>query len=163
MDKSIKSPNEKVEMILNEMSMAFNYRNKRIDVCAWVENPMATDNQYFKYYNNSLIRLATKVARIRIDRPEYVGGFHRERNFGKWSLIEKEKRELIEILKGESDDHPTYTRWQEIIMTYNRDNFNISFKDSKNNNFKNYQRDPKMPDYIKPFDINYPMPDYMKL
>lgn len=148
---------------LYEMSMAFHYKDRRIDVCAWVENPMATDNQYFKYYDNSLMRLAKKVARIRLDRPEYVGGIHKERNFKKWILTNKEKQELVQILQGESEDQSGYTRWQELLMTYNRDNFNISFKDSKQGNLQNHQRDPKMPDYIQPYDINTPMPNYLEL
>lgn len=159
---------EQLEEALNliplyEMSMAFYYKDRRIDVCAWVENPMGVDNQYFKYYDNSLMKLATKVARIRIDKPVYVGGRHKERNLKKWILSKREKQELVEILQGESEDHPGYTRWQELLMTYNRDNFNISFKNSKEGNLKNHQRDPKMPDYIQPYDINTPMPDYLEL
>lgn len=148
---------------LYEMSMAFFYKDRRIDVCAWVENPMSTDNQYFKYYNCSTIPSATKVARIRLDRPEYVGGNHRERNLKKWILTESEKKELIEILEGPSSEHEGFNRWQEVLMTYNRDNFQIPFNDSKINDFSKANRDPKMPDYIKPYDINTPIPDYLKL
>ena len=160
--KLLQNLNE-ILMPLTEMSMAFHYKDRRIDVCAWVENPMATDNQYFKYYNNSLMRLATKVARIRLNRPQYVGGIHKERNFRKWVLTNKEKHELVQILQGSSEDQPRYTRWQELLMTYNRDNFNISFNDSKQGNLENQQRDPKMPDYIQPYDINAPMPNYLEL
>lgn len=56
----IKALLQKLEEALNpiplyEMSKAFSYKDKRIDVCAWVENPMGVDNQYFKYYNCSTI------------------------------------------------------------------------------------------------------------
>lgn len=148
---------------LYEMSMAFFYKDKRIDVCAWVETPMTVDNRYFKYYNCSTIPSATHVARIRLDKPEYVGGLHRENGKKKWILTKREKEELIEILKGQSTDQPGYTRWQEVLMTYNRDNFNLSFSDSKSNDFSKAQKDPKMSKYLKPFPIDYPMPDYLNL
>lgn len=161
---NIKQLNEEFEaMELYEMSMAFHYRNRRIDVCAWVENPMVVDNRYFKYYNSATINSATKVARIRIDKPQYVGGIYKERNLQKWVLTKKEVKELYNLLQTPSDDYDGLTKWQDILVTYNRDNFLLSVKDSIAGNFEKVQKDPKMPKYIEPFTINYPMPNYLEL
>lgn len=146
-----------------EMSKAFSYKDKRIDVCVWVENPMSVDNMYMKYYNSSLYTLATKVARIRLDKPEYVGGNHRERNLKKWILTEKEKKELIELLKQPSDKYQGYSKWHDVIITYNDDNFNLSFSQTVNAEFEKAQRDPKMPNHLVPLPIDLPMPDYTQL
>ena len=148
---------------LLEMSKAFSYKDKRIDVCAWVENPMGVNNMYFKYYNCSTIPSATHVARIRMDKPEYVGGNHREGTKKKWILTDTEKRELVELLSSKSEEHPDLTYWQEILLTYNRDNFNLSAKDTIEGNFAKAQKDPKMPEYLQPLPIDYPMPDYLQL
>lgn len=150
-------------MPLYEMSKAFSYKDKRIDVCAWVENPMGVDNQYFKYYDHSSIPSATKVARIRIDKTEYVGGTHKERNLKKWVLSNKEKRELVNILNTPSKRYPGYTKWHDILITYNFDNFDISPEQTISGEIFNYDRDPKMPKHLNPFDINTPMPNYLEL
>lgn len=148
---------------LYEMSKAFSYKDRRIDVCAWVENPMGVDNQYFKYYDCSSIPSAKKVARIRLDRPEYVGGIHQERNFKKWILSNKEKQELINILKMPSDRYKGYTKWQDVLMTYNYDNFDIIPEKTIKGEITEYSKDPKMPKHLKPYDINTPMPNYLEL
>ena len=136
---------------------------KELMFACGLKTPMTVDNRYFKYYNRSTVPSATQVARIRLDKPEYVGGLRRENGKKKWILTKREKEELIEILKGQSTDQPGYTRWQEVLMTYNRDNFNLSFSDSKSNDFSKAQKDPKMSKYLKPFPIDYPMPDYLNL
>ena len=164
--KTFKEVTDQIEQILEpmyEMSKAFSIKNRRIDVCAWVENPMGANNQYFKYYDCSTIPSATKVARIRLDRPEYVGGNHRERNLQKWILTTKEKQELVDILMGPSDEFDGLNRWQDIIITYNKDNFNLTTRDILAGDFSRAQRDPKMSDKIQPLPLDYPMPNYMEL
>lgn len=148
---------------LNEMSMAFHYEDKNTQVCAWVENSTPRDNCYFKYYNNSRNKLADKVARIRIDKAEYVGGNHRERNLKKWILSKNEKQQLINILNSPSNDYPNITKWQDILITYNRDNFFIKAEDTINGNINNYSKNPILPDHVKPFSIDHPMPNYLNL
>ena len=150
-------------MQLNEMSMAFHYKDRHVEVCAWVENPTPRDNRYFKYYNSEYNSTATKVARIRIDKPEYVGGNHKERDLKKWILSNKEKQELIEILKTPSNDYPGYTKWQDIIITYNRDNFHLKAEDTIKGNLDKGTRNPTLPKHIVPFDIDTPMPNYLQL
>lgn len=150
-------------MPLNEMSMAFHYKDRHVEVCAWVENPTPRDNRYFKYYNSEYNSTATKVARIRIDKAEYVGSNHRERNLKKWILSNKEKQELIEILKTFSDDYPGYTKWHDILITYNRDNFHLNAQDTINGNLEKGTRNPSLPSHVKPFSIDTPMPDYTQL
>lgn len=161
-----KNLNEQIEEILqplNEMSMAWSYKDRRIDVCAWVENPTTRDNLYFKYYNSSFYNLADKVARIRLDKPEYVGGTHSEGNKQKWILTKSEVKQLVSLLQMPSELHEGLTRWQDILITYNHDNFMLLPKDTINGNLDKARRNPTMPDYIQPFNINYAMPNYMEL
>ena len=148
---------------INEMSMAFHYKDRHVEVCAWVENPTPRDNRYFKYYDSEYSNMAKKVSRIRIDRPEYVGGNHKERNIKKWVLSDKEKQYLVQILKSPSDDYPNLIKWQDILITYNRDNFHIKAEDTIKGNINCNSRNPLLPDYIKPFPIDYPMPNYLEL
>lgn len=148
---------------LQEMSRAFAYKNRSIEVCVWVEGPMGADNRYFKYYNSLYYNTASKVARIRIDRPEYVGGNHKEHGIKQWKLSSGDKQELEEILKGPSDNHKGLTRWQDILITYNEDNFNISADKTINGILDDSQRNPKINKNIKPFPIDYPMPSYEEL
>ena len=114
---------------INEMSLAWDYRKKNKAYCAWTEGPMKSDNCYFKFYNSDSPDDATKVARIRIDRPYYVGGIHRESNskgiVEKWVLSDKEKQLLIKLLKTESIDNAGCNKWQDILIRWNRDNFGI--------------------------------------
>ena len=148
---------------INEMSRAFAYKDRLIEVCAWVEGPMRADNRYFKYYNNMHYSVATKVARIRIDEARYVGGNHKEGNKKKWVLTPSEKQELVDILNGPSEEVPGYTRWQDILITFNRDNFNLSTQRTLAGDLDDSQRNPHMPKHIKPFPIDYPMPNYMEI
>lgn len=148
---------------VNEMSMAFHYKDRHVEVCAWVENPTYRDNRYFKYYNSAFVSSATKVARIRIDKAEYVGGNHKERNLTKWILSNRELRELVEILQTPSDEHIGYTKWQDILITYNRDNFHLSAQDTIAGNLAKGVRSPELPSSVEPFPIDYPMPDYLNI
>lgn len=150
---------------INEMSMVFRYKDRHVEVCAWVENPTPRDNRYFKYYDSMYIDTATKVARIRINESKYVGGNHKERKLKKWILSNKEKQYLIDILKSESDNpaNKGYTRWQEILMRYNEDNFGLYPEDTKKGNFEKAQSSPNLPSNVKPFPIDYPMPNYLEL
>lgn len=166
MQKNVKKLNEELEQLLqplNEMSMAFAYKDKRIDVCAWVENPSSRDNRYFKYYNNSRYNNATKVARIRLDKPIYVGGIHKEKGLEQWILTDIERKELICLLNSPSDEYIGLTRWQSILIRYNADNFFLTSQQTINDELSKADMDPKMPKYIKPFPIDYPMPDYNQL
>lgn len=148
---------------INEMSMAFSYKDRHVEVCAWVENPTPRDNRYFKYYDAEYSNMASKVARIRIDAAKYVGGNHKERNLKKWILSNKEKQYLIEILNSPSDDYPSLTKWHDILITYNRDNFHIKAEDTIKGNIDPKSRNPLLPENVKPFSIDFPMPNYLEL
>jgi len=124
---------------------------------------MGVDNQYFKYYDNEDYDMATKVARIRFDRPEYIGGSHKEGSKKPWTLKPMEKQMLINILKQENTDEKGYTNWQAMIIRWNRDNFHLSKEDTIAGNLDKGRCSPKMPKHIKPLPINYPMPDYTLL
>ena len=167
---NIKKLNEKLQEFLNkpkisinEMSMAFHYRDRHAEVCAWVENPTLRDNRYFKYYDSQFVSSASKVARIRIDKNEYVGGNHKERNLKKWELSNREKQYLMQILHSPSEEHKGLTKWHDILITYNRDNFLLKAEDTINGNLDKAVASPVLPNHVKPFPINYPMPDYLEL
>lgn len=161
--------NEKLQqaMPLNEMSMAWDYTNKNKSYCAWVEGPMGVDNRYFKFYNNDSPAYASKVARIRIDRAEYVGGNHNESNKqGKvenWILTNREKRLLITLLNSPSDDNVNCTKWQDILIRWNRDNFRIPANKTVTGQIDGYQAKKGVLDNIKPFSIDTIMPNYEEL
>lgn len=169
MEKTIKQLNEEFEQLfqINEMSLAWDYRKKNKSYCAWTEGPMLAENRYFKFYDNESPNMASKVARIRIDRPVYVGGDHREKNsqgkLEKWILTEKEKKLLITLLNSASDDNDGCNKWQDILIRWNRDNFGIPAKKTISGDISGYQAKPGLLDGLSPFPIDYPMPDYMKL
>lgn len=153
MDETIKSLNEKVEMILNEMSMA--WVDKKGNKCCWIENVNNYNNDYFKYLDSLSYRKANCIARISLREPKYV--IHKNID-GKvnWKLNNKEKKELIELMNQPSLSHDGLTNWQSTLVQYNFDNFYISPIETINGSFDKQK-------YPKAFDINYPMPDYMKL
>ena len=107
------------------------------------------------------------MARIRIDRCEYVGGNHKERNsqgkVEKWTLNEKDKRNLITLLNSPSVDNEGCTKWQDIIIRWNRDNFGIPAKNTISGQIKGYQPKPGLLEGSQPFPIDYPMPNYKEL
>lgn len=152
---------------LNEMSLAWDYRKKNKAYCAWTEGPMNAENRYFKFYDSDSPDMASKVARIRIDRAEYVGGDHKEKNsqgkVEKWILSDKDKKILLTLLKSPSDDNDNCTKWQDILIRWNRDNFGIPAKKTISGEIEGYQAKPGLLDDCKPFPIDYPMPDYNKL
>ena len=154
---------EEIEQ-LNEMSMAWEeHLSGKNSVCAWVEGPLRVDNQYIKYYNNEYYQDATKVARIRIDRAEYVGGENSEHGIKRWILNEKDKRIFVELLKKPCKRNPKYTNWENIILTYNADNFHIYEPITGDMEKYANRKSPTMPKHLRPFPIDYPMPDYTKL
>lgn len=160
-----KEINEEFEKLqLTEMSMAWEEQLKgKNSVCAWVEGPLHVDNQYIKYYDNEYYNEAKRVARIRINEPRYVGGNHKEGNKENWILSEKEKKVFIELLKKPCKRNPQFTNWQQIILTYNADNFHI-YEPIKGDMTKYKGRKaPSMPEHLLPFPIDYPMPDYTEL
>lgn len=152
---------------INEMSLAWDYRKKNKAYCAWTEGPMSAENRYFKFYNSDSPDMASMVARIRIDRPEYVGGNHKESNsqgkVEKWILTPANKKLLIQLLNSPSDDNDNCTKWQDILIRWNRDNFGVPAKKTIANDFTGYQAKPGLMTGLQPFPIDYPMPDYMKL
>lgn len=164
-----KKLNEKLQTYipLNEMSLAWDYRRKNKAYCVWTEGPMHAENRYFKFYDSDSPDDATKVARIRIDRAEYVGGQHNETNSrGKlenWILSQKEKRIFLILLNSPSDDNEGCNKWQDILIRWNRDNFGIPARKTISGEIQGYQAKPGLLDDCKPFPIDYPMPNYMEL
>lgn len=147
---------ESIENSLNPIplyEMSGSWFDKKAQRCAWVENPGDPNNQYFKYGNNVGINKATKIARISLLKPEYL--YHRDKA-DIWALSNKEIKTLIQLLQSPSDKHENCTKWQDLLITYNEDNFYILPNDTIHNNID-------YTEYPKAFNINTPMPDYTKL
>lgn len=89
----------------------------------------------------------------------------KKKNLKKWILSDKEKKYLLQILQSMSDDpaNKGYTRWQEILMRYNQDNFHLYPEDTKKGNLDKGTRNPSLPEHVKPFPIDFPMPNYKEL
>lgn len=138
---------------LNEMSMAWVDTNS--NKCAWVENPTTHENDYFKYLNSFSYRKADSIARISLKEPKYLS--HKNLDGKKdWKLTNKEKKELISLMNKPSKVHKGFTNWQTTLIQYNFDNYWISPLETIENTFDREK-------YPNAFDINYPMPNYMKL
>jgi hypothetical protein len=155
-EKQIKDIVHEALQPIFEMSSA--WTDDRSNRCVWVENPNGYSNRYFKYLNNSSYRRAKLVARIWIDKPEYVKGHKNSDGKTEWILTSKEKKELVTLLNAPSEAHDNTTNWQEILITYNEDNFQIPpMRTIKGNiDFSKYRNQ-------KPYDINTPMPNYLEL
>jgi len=155
------------KMPIWEMSGVWKYRDKKNSVSVWTENPMVVDNMYFKYYDNFSYQLASKVARIRIDKPEYVGGNHKESNnagrLQKWELSKSDVKVLMELLQSPSKDHPGYNKWQDIIIQFNHANFGLSLKEMEAGDYGQEEKDPILPDSVHSFKLDTPIPDYTEL
>ena len=145
---------------LCEMSRVFSNVNPYLTL--WVENPTGYNNQYFKLYNSNLISKATKVARISMLKPNYL--IHKNDD-GKenWILNNKEKKDLVNLLKKPMKIYSFITNWQYMILVYNRDNFDIDELDllSGEISIKEYNDNVKFIENALPLDLK--IPDYMKL
>ena len=143
---------KKLQFYIPEMSKAFHSDEENVNV--WVENPNTYNNEYFKYYNHANIRSASKVARIKLRSPEYIKS-HRD-NKELWILNSSERKTLIELLNLPYARDPRITNWQQIIVTYNDDFFNIVPEDTIADSYDK----SKFPQALS---INMPMPDYTQL
>lgn len=148
------------EQFLAEMSLVLD--NIKPNLAIWVENPTGYNNQYFKLYNSYSNVKADKVARISLLNAKYLN--HRNED-GKenWILNNKEKKELIKILKDESEYENNITNWELTILTYNRDNFHISMGKYVTNNMSKEEYENIVSKTKGALSLNLPMPDYMRL
>lgn len=141
------------EMVLTEMSMAWN--SKQYNRCVWVENPSSFENKYFKYLNGLTFGRADKCARISMLEAKYI----QHKDYGgkqNWILNNKEKKELVNLMKQPNKKYADCTNWQATLITYNEDNFGIDFDETIFNTFDKVQ-------YPQAFSIDYPMPNYLEL
>lgn len=141
---------------INEMSKAFSERQANITI--WVEDKSTHNNRYMKVYNSAKdpVHLATKVARIYIEKAEYVKN-NKERNVKEWIFTEKEKRFFVKLLQSPYSKNPSITNWQQIICTYNYGFYDIDPEDTINN--KIALEDLKSGALL----VSTEMPDYLKL
>lgn len=148
-----------IRLVLEEYleEMATIYKSKEYGVCVAV-NPDSgrSGNPYFKFFNNSDFRKATKIIRILFKKPDYV--VHKD---GKqlWKLNTKEKKLLIEILNTESKQYKGYTNWEAAKFNWNYEYMEelLDIEEYYAGNYDElYKNNPgyvpstlKMPDYNK--------------
>ena len=113
--------------------------------------------EYFKVYNSPSFSKATKVARIKFREPEYI---HHKGSKKNWNLNVSERKDLVEFLESKSTNFKDYTVWQECIMYFNLQVYNIPYPesqvlcsaDTEDPNNKYYRALPidlEIPDYVK--------------
>lgn len=137
---------------LDEMSMAWVDRQE--NVCVWVENPDGYNNRYFKYCNSAKYLASTKIAGI--EKPQYVKNHTNQKNVEDWILNSVKKKQLINLLNKPSGSHKGLNRWQEIILTYNQDNYQIEPNEIIDGTIN-------LTDFDSAIPLDFPMLDYTKL
>ena len=65
-------------------------------------------------------------------------------------------------MNSPSDDNDGCTKWQDIIIRWNRDNFGIPAKKTISGDVNGYKAKPGIT-AKEPFPIDYPMPNYLEL
>lgn len=137
-------------------AMATIYWDKKGRFCISVNpNPNRIGDEYFKLFNSSSVRTATKVARISFKAAKYI---HHTNSDGKddWILNSKEKKYLVKALQKQAKmPYAQYTNWQKAILLFNEEKHLDQEK-----TLKNLLPKPKYPKYL-PFNLE--MPDYTKL
>lgn len=143
-------------MAITEMAKAFSDRDTNTTL--WVEDRSTHNNRYLKFYNvaKDPTHLATKVARIYIEKPEYVKS-HKEHGIKEWILTEKEKRLFVKLLQSPYKRNPQITNWQQVICTFNDGFYDISPEDTIAGNIEQEDLDNGA------LTLDFPMPDYLKL
>lgn len=141
---------------ITEMAKAFS--DRKTNTTLWVEDRSTHNNRYMKFYNvaKDPTHLATKVARIYVEKPEYVKG-HKEHGIKEWILTEKEKRQFVKLLQSPYSRNPNITNWQQVICTFNDGFYDIDPQDTINGNIPHEDLDNGA------LTIDYPMPDYLQL
>ncbi len=127
-------------------------------------NPDINRNRptYFKLYNNTNYKKATKCARISFLEPKYI--VHRGEK-GLWKLANnKEKKLLMNFLSSHKRgikgiDQPT-SNWQYAIALWNVE---MHFIDSPDEAFAITMKDYSPTDLNSPLPIDLPMPNYLNL
>lgn len=121
------------------------------------------NEEYFKVYNASNARKATKVARIKFRHPTYTIHSDMDRKIN-WILNSKEKQDLVKLFKEPSLKEPSLTNWEYAILQFNLEAFPEANRDyclnltiAKQNQMND--RDPQK--YWLPIDL--PIPDYTEL
>lgn len=139
-------------------AMANVYNNRTLNISIQVNpDPLHAGLPYFKVYDSFSYAKAQRVARISMEVPAYI--YHTNVD-GKsdWVLNAKERKLLDKILASKSTEHPGLTVWQDVIVSYNREKFNLDFatvilctRESKSAFVKDYSDIPNI-DLIIPID-----------
>ena len=121
------------------------------------------DEEYFKVYNASNTRKATKVARIKFRHPAYTIHSDIDRKIN-WILNSNEKQDLVKLFKEPSLKEPSLTNWEYAILQFNLEAFPEANRDYCLNLTiakQNQMNDNEPQKYWLSIDL--PMPDYTKL
>ena len=108
---------------LEEMATVYKSTEKN---CSVAVNPDSNriGFAYFKFYNSSNFRNATKVVRILFTKPDFV--YHRD-GLRLWELNSGEKKLLIEVLKSPSNRFKGHTIWDAAKFEWNSEYFEEMF------------------------------------
>lgn len=93
--------------------------NMSLVINLYFNNIIIDENEYFKVYNNINPNKATKVARIKFRKPEYI--IYDNNKINNWFLNSIEKRALMRILINQSILYPDRTVWDELIRLFNKE------------------------------------------
>ena len=114
---------------------------------------------YFKFYNNASFDKASKIARISFLESKYIHHKNARGHFDDWVLNSKERKLLIELLKGTINRYKIngtkMTGWEYAIHQFNSEK-GYDDIEIENNLLPNKLLDDSVA-------FNLPMPDYTKL
>lgn len=148
-----------IKLLLEEYldEMATIYKSTEYGIMVAV-NPDSNrnGNPYFKFYNSSNYRKATKVIRVLFKEPDYV--IHSD-NMDLWKITSKEVKLLIDILNKPSTRYKPHSNWVAAKFDWNyeyleelldiNDYVKGLYDDKYKNNPGYVPSTLKMPDYTK--------------
>lgn len=150
------------ELLVYEMATVVSTSDRYISV-----NPDSNlewfNEEYFKVYNASNARKATKVARIKFRHPTYTIHSDMDRKIN-WILNSNEKQDLVKLFKEPSLKEPSLTNWEYAILQFNLEAFPEANRDYCLNLTiakQNQMNDSDPQKYWLPIDL--PIPDYTEL
>lgn len=141
-EKFIKNDNQLELEAINEFKI---FEDDGISIA--VDSTIGRNGYYFKVYNNRNYAKATKVARIDVEKADYV--YHRSDGKSIWDMNKSELRSLISILNSPITGGSSVTIWDKILEACNEfkpnpklsnlempDYMEIKFDKAKGNKFK---------------------------
>lgn len=163
----IKKLNEQINKVLQEDCLYEMASIVKTDTTYLSVNPDSNrgwyNEEYFKIYNASNYMKADGVARIKFRKPEYTEHINSDGK-SNWVLNSKDKKYLIDVLKGKSKKETGLTNWQYGILQFNLEAYDDANREYCLNLTQDEQckmKDGQPEKYWLPIDL--PMPDYTQL